>query len=123
MSIQTDDRNRVFAKFLGAIYAPESDEFDMYGVIDTIKDTIEKGENGKHFFKPSEMPFDTDYNWVMALCNKITLLKFGIFIGKLYCRITDYENMYFIIESGDVTSNNEAILDACHKFLKSYKNG
>lgn len=119
MSIQTDDRNRVFAKFLGATYAPESDEFEMYGIIDTIED----GENEKHFFKPSEMPFDTDYNWIMAVCNKIISLGFTLSIGELYSRITYYENIYFIIESGDVTSNNEAILDACHKFLKSYKNG
>lgn len=113
MTTQIEERNRAFAKFLGATYAPESDEFEMYGIIDTIED----GENEKHFFKPSEMPFDTDYNWIMAVCNKIISLGFTLFIGELYSRITYYENIYFIIESGDVKNNKEAILEVCTHFI------
>lgn len=112
-----NDVKREFAKFLGATYAPESDEFEMYGIIESIDD----GEDEKHFFEPCEMPFESDYNWPMELVTKIESLGFEVFINGLYCRITDSGLTDLEIESGEVTTKKMAILDACEQFIEYYK--
>ena len=68
-----ETENRIIADFIGAVqvYKPyvntDDMEYDMYGVIPTIED----GENEKHYFLPQEMLFDTDWNWLMVVVEKI----------------------------------------------------
>jgi hypothetical protein len=68
-----ETENRLIADFIGAVqaYKPyvntDDMEYDMYGVIPTIED----GENEKHYFLPQEMLFDTDWNWLMTVVQKI----------------------------------------------------
>jgi len=38
-----------------------SKEYELYGVIESIED----GEDEKHFFTPEEMKFHSDWNWLM----------------------------------------------------------
>lgn len=111
-----NDVKREFAKFLGATYAPESDEFEMYGIIESIED----GEDEKHFFTPEQMPFEFDYNWLMALTEKIESLGFEVFINGLYCNITEGGLSDLEIESRGVSTKKMAILDACTEFIENY---
>lgn len=57
------ESNRLIAEFLGANYNSNYHEFEMYGIIESIKD----GENEQHFFLPSQMLFKTDWNWLMKV--------------------------------------------------------
>ena len=104
------ESNRIIADFIGAIqaYKPyvntDDMEYDMYGVIPTIED----GENEKHYFLPQEMPFDTDWNWLMEVVNRIKQ------VGK--------EELKFSVEFqlAILTTNKETIYNECLEFIKWY---
>lgn len=62
--------NKLIAEFMGA--TPIRGEYDMYQVIEDIKD----GVNEKHFFIPSEMEFNSSWNWLMPVVEKIEEMGF-----------------------------------------------
>jgi hypothetical protein len=57
--------NKLIAEFLGAkpISLGASVEYEMYGIIECIKD----GVNEKHFFIPDEMEFKESWDWLMPV--------------------------------------------------------
>ncbi len=67
--MKTIENNRLLAEFLGAaLYNdPVFPGYDMHGIIDSIAD----GADEQHYFEAHEMPFDTDWNWIMAVVEKI----------------------------------------------------
>ena len=108
--IEIMESNRIIADFIGAVqtYKPyvntDDMEYDMYGVIPTIED----GENEKHYFLPQEMLFDSDWNWLMEVVNRIKQ------VGK--------EELKFSVEFqlAILTTNKETIYNECLEFIKWY---
>ena len=67
------ESNKLIAEFLGAkpISLGASVEYEMYGIIECIKD----GANEKHFFIPDEMEFKKSWDWLMPVVYKILWLE------------------------------------------------
>ena len=121
------ESNRIIADFIGAVqtYKPyvntDDMEYDMYGVIPTIED----GENEKHYFLPQEMLFDTDWNWLMEVVEKIENIK----IETYKVRVDIYFNCCQIYPTHwdkliSIYGNNETKLQATYRavveFIKWY---
>lgn len=65
-----ENNNAMIAEFMGAkqIYVEgEESEYELYGILQCIDD----GEYDQHFFRPSEMLFQSDWNWLMEVVEKI----------------------------------------------------
>lgn len=62
--------NRLIAEFLGARRNrfTDDDSYEMYGLIECIED----GPDEKHMFHATEMPFKTDWNWLMEVVGRIS---------------------------------------------------
>ena len=63
--------NKVIAEFMGANPFRESVNedvlsYEMYGLVENIED----GLNEKHFFLPSEMKYNTSWDWLMPVVDK-----------------------------------------------------
>ena len=113
-------------KFLGVepTSNPDTDEYELYGVLDFIED----GENEQHFFTIEEMKFHEDFNWLMAVVNKIenvghTIVK----MSKVYCEIIpviyniNYDGMIWHDKIRCVGKNRlEATYEAVVEFIKWY---
>ena len=64
--------NKLIAEFMGANPFRESVNedvlsYEMYGLVENIED----GLNEKHFFLPSEMKYNTSWDWLMPVANEI----------------------------------------------------
>jgi len=67
----TTEDNKLIAEFMGANPFRESVNedvlsYEMYGLVENIED----GLNEKHFFLPSEMKYNTSWDWLMPVINK-----------------------------------------------------
>ena len=124
------ESNRIIADFIGAIqaYKPyvntDDMEYDMYGVIPTIED----GENEKHYFLPQEMLFDTDWNWLMVVVEKIENMedenrcsKYNFEMVQTFVEIIDNNNSDTIVEI-DKNTKIQATYKAVVEFIKWYNN-
>jgi hypothetical protein len=124
------ESNRILADFIGAIqaYKPyvntDDMEYYMYGVIPSIED----GENEKHYFLPQEMLFDTDWNWLMEVVEKIENISFNksdiffnVTIGSgLYCTIQD-SNFDGLLEINTSEETRiKTVYQAVLEFIKWY---
>ena len=134
----TIENNKIIAEFMGAkeiitetthrIYK----EFEMYGIIESIEDR----EDIKHFYQPEEMLFNSDWNWLMEVVEKIeqTTIKetYGQFNEKESNAIVSVviENKFCQILSNGIYLNEiiseneetkiEAVYNACIEFIKWY---
>ena len=135
------ENNKIIAEFMGAkeiitetthrIYK----EFEMYGIIESIEDR----EDTKHFYQPEEMLFNSDWNWLMEVVEKIEnlpsrTLQGNYYLGnevKIYKAIntnTHYCEINLVKESGyrivSIQFNKESkiksVYDACLEFIKWY---
>ena len=65
--------NKLIAEFMGAaLYSPN--DYDLYScpsLNDIFADVDSQDENAQHFFKPDEMKFDTSWDWLMPVVEKI----------------------------------------------------
>ena len=124
------ESNRIIADFIGAVqaYKPyvntDDMEYDMYGVIPTIED----GENEKHYFLPQEMLFDTDWNWLMVVVEKIENMedenrcsKYNFEMVQTFVEIIDNNNSDTIVEI-DKNTKIQATYKAVVEFIKWYNN-
>ena len=124
------ESNRIIADFIGAVqtYKPyvntDDMEYDMYGVIPTIED----GENEKHYFLPQEMLFDTDWNWLMVVVEKIENIedenrcsKYNFEMVQTFVEIIDNNNSDTIVEI-DKNTKIQATYKAVVEFIKWYNN-
>ena len=125
-----ETENRIIADFIGAVqvYKPyvntDDMEYDMYGVIPTIED----GENEKHYFLPQEMLFDTDWNWLMVVVEKIENMedenrcsKYNFEMVQTFVEIIDNNNSDTIVEI-DKNTKIQATYKAVVEFIKWYNN-
>jgi hypothetical protein len=123
-----DIENKLIADFIGAVqtYKPyvntDDMEYDMYGVIPTIED----GENEKHYFLPQEMLFDTDWNWLMVVVEKIENMedenrcsKYNFEMVQTFVEIIDNNNSDTIVEI-DKNTKIQATYKAVVEFIKWY---
>ena len=123
-----ETENRIIADFIGAVqvYKPyvntDDMEYDMYGVIPTIED----GENEKHYFLPQEMLFDTDWNWLMVVVEKIENIedenrcsKYNFEMVQTFVEIIDNNNSDTIVEI-DKNTKIQATYKAVVEFIKWY---
>ena len=123
-----ETENRLIADFIGAVqtYKPyvntDDMEYDMYGVIPTIED----GENEKHYFLPQEMLFDTDWNWLMVVVEKIENIedenrcsKYNFEMVQTFVEIIDNNNSDTIVEI-DKNTKIQATYKAVVEFIKWY---
>lgn len=125
------ENNKIIAEFMGAkeiitetthrIYK----EFEMYGIIESIEDR----EDTKHFYQPEEMLFNSDWNWLMEVVEKIEKTRRSkwskytfacVKISSLGCQIIFYGNREEIISDVVRPYKIEAVYDACLKFIKWY---
>ena len=134
----TTENNKIIAEFMGAkeiitetthrIYK----EFEMYGIIESIEDR----EDVKHFYQPEEMLFNSDWNWLMEVVEKIeqTTIKetYGQFnekesnaivsvaIENKFCQILSNGIYLNEIVSENEETKIEAVYNACVEFIKYY---
>ena len=107
--------NKIIAEFMGVKESQYKNEYEMYSVIECIED----GENEKHFFKPDEMLFNSDWNWLMEVVEKIESIGFTFETKKNWARITRKgENI--ILRWEEDKTKIEAVYNACIEFIKWY---
>ncbi len=113
--MNTLENNKLIAEFLGATNNNHPDDYDMYGIIETIED----GEDEKHYFKPEEMLFNSDWNWLMEVVEKIESLDFSFQILKNgWVVINDDDNEEVLESFGESKLN--AVYGGCIEFIKYY---
>lgn len=117
-NIMNTENKKSIAEFLGAREVYDG-EFEMYGIIEVIND----GEDEQHFFKPDEMPFDSDWNWLMEVVERIEIdnsIEFYICQQRVnIAHNTDDSIETFIIV--DITgTKKQAVYNACVEFIKWY---
>jgi hypothetical protein len=57
--------NKLIAEFLN-VKPNNYGDYEMYGVVEVIED----GENEQHFFRPQDMLFHSDWNWLMTVVDR-----------------------------------------------------
>lgn len=62
--------NKLIAEFLG-VQPNENKEYEMYGTIETINDGVDE----KHFYTTDEMIFNSSWDWLMPVVEKIETLN------------------------------------------------
>ena len=116
--------NALIAEFLKARYFGATSEFDLYGVVDTIED----GENEKHFYTPLQMKFHKDWNWLISVVEKIESLEFIDREGRFNISSVCFDENYttFIIDGTkgiiqvEGETKIEAVYNAVVEFIKWY---
>ena len=116
-----ETNNKIIAEFMGVKESQYKNEYEMYSVIECIED----GENEKHFFKPDEMLFNSDWNWLMEVVEKIESIKIETYKVRVdiyfnCCQInpTHWEQLISIY--GNKETKIEAVYNACIEFIKWY---
>ena len=67
------DKTKLIVEFLGATPRHYFTSYELYGILEFIED----GENEQHFFEPEEMKFESSWDWLMPVVEKIQSLGFG----------------------------------------------
>lgn len=133
------DTNKLIAEFLG--YAPDEDGMYLMEelVIDHVTDTYEFDEENnnrgevtiregvtKTGFYPQEMEFNTNWNWLMAVVDRIEGLedknrcaRFNVNVVQCFVEIVDNENSNELVEV-DGQNRMDAIYKAVVGFIKWY---
>ena len=119
MNMNTTENNKLIAEFMGAKIKgnPILNEYEMYGIIQCIED----GENEQHHFVPQEMLFQSDWNWLMEVVEKIESLGYSVYISPSMVYING--NIGTIIHPiiiGGSLSKIEAVYNACVLFINHY---
>lgn len=86
----TTENNKLIAEFMGAKTQPQKGyvEYEMYGIIPSIEDA----EYIQHFFQADEMLFQSSWDWLMPVVEKIESLGFNITIEKNYTDVMEIFN-------------------------------
>jgi hypothetical protein len=105
----TTENNKMLAEFLGYTQ-PHSDY-----------------PNSTYWYKESEAPltillFDTDWNWLMQVVEKIEILGYDVMVKGISCTISPLLNEETIVQLvlGDRSRKIELVYSACVEFIKWY---
>ena len=115
------ESNKLIAEFLGAkpISLGASVEYEMYGIIECIKD----GVNEKHFFIPDEMEFKESWDWLMPVVEKINTMddfNYSVSINYHYTSIADNNTLYDIVDVDADGDTQKGCYKAVVEFIKWY---
>ena len=78
--------------------------------------------NGR-FISGHEFHFKTDFNWLMAVVEKIESLGYEVLIGRISCQINpilERDKPITSMVCGDISKKNEIIYSACEQFISYY---
>lgn len=65
------------------------------------------------------LKYDTDWNWLMEVVEKIESLSYDVFINTCVCRITDVgQGVLEDIETFNYENKIKAVYGACVEFIK-----
>lgn len=81
---------------------------------------LDKYGNPCYLVYAPSLQYNSSWDYLMPVVEKIESKGFDVFINGLYCRITDSGMSNFEIESGDVKSKIEAVWLAVVEFIKWY---
>ena len=119
----TTENNKLIVEFLKAPYYKQYEEYELYGILDIIKD----GKNQQHFFKLEDMLFNSDWNWLMKVVEKIENIDktevqiFGDFRGYYLCYIRQYSDNKSPKDIRiETKSKIETVYNACLAFIEWY---
>jgi len=110
--------SKLIAEFLGAKCVHNVD-YELYGIIDSIQDGVAE----QHFFPAEEMLFHSDWNWLMAVVDKVEGIGVKVIIGRMFCEIS-YTNPLKQSETFEVRMvsgiKKNAIYGALVRYIKWY---
>jgi len=105
--MNTTENNKLIAEFMGMRYGEER--------------KFKEGE-WTHSIQ-SLSRFNTDWNWIMEVVEKIEQLGYEVLIGRISCNINsilDRENPISSMVCGDVSKKQSIVYETCVKFVKWY---
>jgi hypothetical protein len=112
--INTTKNNKLLAEFMGCYQNNEG----FWGFENTPN---HKTWNNDRFLDCTK--YDTDWNWLMEVVEKIESLGYDVFINTCVCRITDVgQNMFEDIECFVNNNKRQATYNACVEFVEWYNN-
>ena len=107
--MNTTENNKIIAEFMGLSYC-EKYQFEGWY------------KNHEHNERVYELLYDTDWNWLMEVVEKIESLDYWVeILGGYYnqCNIGKQNNIKNLIER-DSETKIEAVYNACIEFIKWY---
>lgn len=124
-------QDQLFAEFLGYKYFPYPDEMKCAGWRKDVGDKLihekisQRGEIGVRVFlarTTKDLRFNNDWNWLMAVVDKIRELGYQVTIDGIGCRITGKNPVVnrIFVEVHDSNMFNSTY-EACSKFVSGYK--
>jgi len=104
------ESNKLMAEFLGYSYHHKHNQFYFAG--------WSKGKSGEYLCRThQQLKFDTDWNWLMKVVEKIENLGFTIHVGGHMCKI---ENIEKIVKAITLQPTKiQAVYSACLQFLQN----
>lgn len=110
--MNTTENNALIAKFMGGKF--QHNEFFFPTMV---------YKEGKNFFKDYELKYHSDWNWLMAVIEKIEEKCAFVLIGRMFCEITYTNplntNVHFEKKLVSGVRIN-ATYNACVEFIKWY---
>ena len=105
--------NKVIAEFMGANPFRESVNedvlsYEMYGLVENIED----GLNEKHFFLPSEMKYNTSWDWLMPVVVKLFDDEYNEFDGA--------DDLSFRLNDTLLETNLDSLYSIVVEFINEY---
>jgi hypothetical protein len=109
--MKTTENNKLLAEFMGIKYVYD----DKY--IENIKEMRTNGVMFEQGYMLSELKYNTDWNWLMEVVEKIESLGVVVEIKENVCYISPFPNNYIPeLEKTKI----EATYNACLSFVKWY---
>jgi hypothetical protein len=106
-----EDNNKIITEFMGFTFEKNLGWYDNDMLMEQI---VYDQQNGNCFDK---LLFDTDWNWLMGVVEKIESLGYYVKILKSTCVILDVEERCIVIELNTLTKI-EVVYNACVEFIK-----
>lgn len=123
------ESNKLMAEFLGYKYYPYSDTENYPGWRKESYEILHKlniqGEVSKRTYlcrNHKELSFDTDWNWLMQVVEKIEEnYNYNVYIRNTSCSILSFEENFDILDSKTYYAETkiQAVYSACLQFIQN----
>jgi hypothetical protein len=128
--MNTENKNELIAKFMGYEFVdgnfkvPHSNKTNNSNLSEwcpTYLDGDDVFGNGGYLLARSNLLFNSDWNWLMEVVEKIESLGIDVHINTCVCRIVDVgEDRFEDIECFVNDNKKQAVYNACIKFIQWY---
>jgi hypothetical protein len=108
------ENNKLIAEFMGLRYAEDS----VY--IDTLKEMRANGIYFEQGYMTSELKYDSDWNWLMSVVEKIESLGNDVLITSNYIQIAYNDGEDFIVIELEGNIKIFAVYNSVIKFITWY---